>query len=66
MEEYSSFVLCNEMNYSTCSAELCSCLALVHLSLGLALVSVARPPALNLPDAIYLKITLLASINGWK
>lgn len=63
MEEHSGFVLGNEMNYSTCSAELCPCVALVHLSLGLALVSVARPPGLNPPDVIYLKITQLASIN---
>lgn len=38
MEEHTGFVLSNEMNYSTCSAELCPCLALAHLSPGLALV----------------------------
>lgn len=66
MKEHSGFVLSNEMNYSTCSAELCPCLALVHLSPGLALVSAARPPALNPPDVIYLKITQLASVNWWQ
>lgn len=57
------FVLSNEMNYTTCSAELCPRLALAHLSLGLALVFVDRPPppALNPSDTIYLKITQLAS-----
>lgn len=66
MEEYSGFVRSNEMNYSTRSEELCPRLASVHLSPGLALASVSRPPALNPADAIYLKITQLASINGWQ
>ena len=66
MEEHSGFVLSNQMNYSVCSAELCPRLALVHLSLELVLASVAGPPALNPPDAIYFKITQLVSINCWQ
>lgn len=65
MEEHSCFVLSNEINYNTYSAELCYCLALVHLSLGLDLVSVARHPALNPPDAVYLKENHSACISKW-